>query len=51
MKNSPISQSGSTGKDRVVENGHLSMERLLDLSIAAFDDIYEGKAKISESDL
>ena len=45
MKDSPISQSGSNSKDAIIENGRLNMEKLLERFIAAFDDIYEGKAE------
>lgn len=45
VKDSPASRSGSENKKRIIENGHLNMEKLLERFITAFDDIYEGKAE------
>ena len=45
VKDSPASQSGSYSKDAIIENSRLNMEKLLERFIAAFDDIYEGKAE------
>lgn len=45
VKDSPASRSGSENKNQIIENGHLNMKKLLERFIAAFDDIYEGKAE------